>query len=408
MSNASMTETDLVRRIRALDAGRDPERLRLKYAAMRHSAFAFLRGTCAFFHGQLPRSDVLDRAPLAWSCGDLHLENFGSYQGDDQKVYFDIDDFDEAALVPSSWDVLRLLGSLQVAAPELSIDAAEATRLGGIFIDTWASSLHAATPSSVDRATAQGVVKDLLDHVRHRERSSFLDSRTRRHGKTRQLDVTGGKALPASDSDREKVSRFLAAFAATQTDPTFFELVDVARRVAGLGSLGVARFVVLVRGSGSPDGNELLDLKLASPSALAPVLEARQPAWATQAQRVVGIQKLMQAAPPSLLQAVLLDGAPYVLRSLQPSEDRVGLGKAGRTAGDLAGLIGTMAEIVAWDQRRSASCQGSASADAVLDFACASATKMQLLAAAEAAAQQIRRDAALFNHAYDDKAFAEA
>src|SRR5487761_2778686 len=67
---------DVVCRIRTFNAGRDPERLQLKYRAMRGSAFAFLRGTCHLFYDRLPSGGVFKSAPRVWVCGDLHLENF--------------------------------------------------------------------------------------------------------------------------------------------------------------------------------------------------------------------------------------------------------------------------------------------------------------------------------------------
>src|SRR4051812_15499880 len=76
----------LAARLRKFNAGRDPERLRMKYRAMRSSAFAFLRGTCHLFYERLPQSRMLERAPAAWICGDFHLQNFGSYKGDNRLV----------------------------------------------------------------------------------------------------------------------------------------------------------------------------------------------------------------------------------------------------------------------------------------------------------------------------------
>jgi uncharacterized protein (DUF2252 family) len=72
---------------------------------MRASPFAFLRGSCHLFYDRLPRGGIFRSSPLAWSCGDLHLENFGSFKGDNRLVYFDINDFDESALAPASWDL---------------------------------------------------------------------------------------------------------------------------------------------------------------------------------------------------------------------------------------------------------------------------------------------------------------
>src|SRR5215470_1126876 len=85
-------------RIRRYNEGRDPERLRLKYRAMAKSAFAFLRGTCHLFWEDWDGGQALDRTPLAWACGDLHVENFGAFKGDNRLDYYDLNDFDEAAL----------------------------------------------------------------------------------------------------------------------------------------------------------------------------------------------------------------------------------------------------------------------------------------------------------------------
>lgn len=63
---------DAIRQIQEFNAGRDPERLLLKYRAMRASPFAFLRGTCHLFYARRPRGGVFKSAPLAWVCGDLH------------------------------------------------------------------------------------------------------------------------------------------------------------------------------------------------------------------------------------------------------------------------------------------------------------------------------------------------
>ena len=148
---------DVQRRIQAFNAGRDPERLRLKYARMRRSPFAFLRGTCHLFYEDLSRSGIFKSAPPAWSCGDLHLENFGSYKADNGLVYFDINDFDEAALAPVTWDLVRLLTSLRLGADYLKVDAAVAASLCRRFIEAYAAALDRAKAYGVERDTAQGL-----------------------------------------------------------------------------------------------------------------------------------------------------------------------------------------------------------------------------------------------------------
>ena len=125
---------DVVGQIQGFNAGRDPERLAMKYRAMRASPFAFLRGTCHLFYDRLPRGGVFKSAPLVWVCGDLHMENFGSYKGDNRLVYFDVNDFDESALAPASWDLVRFLTSVCVGAGGFSIGESRAQTLCQSFL----------------------------------------------------------------------------------------------------------------------------------------------------------------------------------------------------------------------------------------------------------------------------------
>lgn len=73
---------DSAERIRAFNQGRDPRLVQMKYKAMRKDVFAFFRGTCHLFYEDWPASTPLDQAPTTWICGDLHMENLGSYKGD--------------------------------------------------------------------------------------------------------------------------------------------------------------------------------------------------------------------------------------------------------------------------------------------------------------------------------------
>src|SRR4051812_17715226 len=82
-----------------------PEILPLKYDALAENIFRFYRGTCHLFYEDLKGVD-LPPSPLSWICGDLHLENFGSYKGDNGLVYFDLNDFDEGVLAPASWELV--------------------------------------------------------------------------------------------------------------------------------------------------------------------------------------------------------------------------------------------------------------------------------------------------------------
>ena len=335
---------DVARRIADFNQGRDPERLAMKLAKMRSSPFIFLRGACHLFYERLPAQEpVFTQAPAVWLCGDLHLENFGSYKGDNRLAYFDINDFDEAALGPCTWDLVRFLVSVMLGLLDQSRS----------FIDGYAAALQDGKARWVDRDASEGLVQDLLASLRARKRADYLDSRTTHKSGPRRLKL-GRRALEATEAGRATVTTFLRNFAQAQPDPDFFRVLDVARRIAGTGSLGVDRYVVLVEGKGSPDGNYLLDLKEAMPSSPGALLSAAQPAWASEAARVVACQQRCQGIPMAFLNAVAMEGRPYILRGLQPSEDRVDLAGWNGAPDLLEGVVRTMAQIVGPPARRRA------------------------------------------------------
>lgn len=392
-------------RIQRFNAGRDPERLQMKYRAMRTNPFVFLRGTCHLFYERLPRGGVFKSAPLAWVCGDLHLENFGSYKADNRLAYFDLNDFDEAALAPASWDLVRFLTSLRIGADSLAVTTDEAQSLCHTFLDAYASALALGKAYWVERDTADGLVRALLDDLRNRSRVAFLDSRTTLKGKKRQLRADGKKALPATPVQRAAITDFMHDFAKTTANPDFYAVRDVARRIAGTGSLGVDRFVILIEGKGSPDANYILDLKQSLPSSLTPYLKVTQPAWETEAARVVTLQRRVQAVSMAFLQPVNFGGAGYVLRGLQPSEDRVTLDRSPRTMGELEQVIGAMGRTVAWGQLRSAGRAGSALPDELIEFGRRTPWKAFLLDASQDCVARVRKDWATYCVAFDDGIF---
>lgn len=396
---------DVVRQIRVYNAGREPERLAMKYLAMRKGTFAFLRGSCHLFYDRLQRGGVFKSAPPVWVCGDLHLENFGSYKGDNRQVYFDVNDFDESALAPASWELVRFLTSLRIGLEASALREARVETLCQTFVDAYASSLVSGKAYWVERDTAQGVVRELLDGLRERKRAGFLDSRTLIKRGRRVLLTDGGKALPVDAAQRAAVESFMREFAESQPQPAFYRVLDVARRVAGTGSLGIDRFAILVKGKGSPDGNYLLDLKRTLPSSLVPHLKLIQPRWKSDAHRAVELQRRQQAVAMAFLHPVRFAEAPCVLRALQPSEDRVRLAGPGRSPGELEAVIATMGQMVAWAQLRSAGRDGSATADALIDFGQRRKWKALLLAASHDCAAQVRKDAAAFNAAFDAEEF---
>jgi len=383
----ALPAAEIIAAVMRINAGRDPQRLAMKYAKMAQSSFIFLRGACDLFYAALPDSALFRDAPLAWCCGDLHFENFGSYKGDNRQVYFDINDYDEAALAPATWDLVRLLTSIQCGADALHATATETQAVSQSCLAAYRAALINGKPLWVERETSAGLINTLLVDLQGRKRADFLDKRTKHKDAKRSLKLDGVKALPASDAQKEELNKFMEQFAATQPNPEFFKVLDIGRRIAGTGSLGVERFVLLLEGKGSPDQNYLLDIKEAKPSALVPHLVRlgiKQPGWADEASRVIAIQQRMQAVDQALLQAVKVDGLPCILRALQPSEDRVAIGDWGKKLDSLKEVVATMGRILAWDQLRASGRSGSASADELMAFGRSSSWASEMLDTATA------------------------
>lgn len=391
---------NILKRIKIANLGRDPERLAIKYHAMRTDPFVFLRGTCHLFYDRLPKNGISKSVPLTWCCGDLHLENFGSYKGDNRLVYFDINDFDESALAPASWDLSRVMTSILVGSQTYGISKENASLLCTQFLDTYATCLASGKARWIERETAQGLVETLLNQLQQRKRVDFLNARTIRKGKVRQFKLDNKKALPVTDAQRKQVKFAIKQFAKSQPHPEFYEVLDVARRIAGTGSLGVERYAILVRGKGSPDQNYLLDLKQALPSTIARHLPAIQPAWNNQAERTVTLQRRMQAVSMAFLHPIVMNNEAYVLRGLQPTEDRVPIAQYHNQIECLLGTVKSMAQCLAWAQLRSSGRQGSATADELIDFAQRKKWRNKLISLTYELADQVKSDWVIYREGY--------
>lgn len=396
---------DVIARIERFNQGRIPELVQRKYQAMAQDAFAFLRGTCHLFYEDLPQDPSWNHAPAVWICGDLHLQNFGSFKGDDRLVYFDINDFDESVLAPCTWDVARFLTSVLVGSHGLGLEDEEAIALCQEFLWAYGTALGMGKARSIQRETATGLVGDLLEKLRGRDRAEFVGARTSKKGK--KLKLIDNKVTPASEEEQAKVQTLVTTWAKSQSNPEFFEILDIAHRIAGNGSLGVDRYLILVAGRGTPDGSYLLDLKAARPSSLQPSLTVEQPQWVSEAERSVEIQQRCQESPPALLSALGDRQTSYTLRELQPTEDKLDLSSSKGKIKRLAKLIHTLAEITAWGQLRSGGRQGSAIADQLIEFAAEPAWQTELLDYARHYSAIVESDYQVFRQAWDNRALAQ-
>src|SRR5215471_5065541 len=244
---------------------RDRARVRIygllarKIERMQASPLGLLRGSAPLFYEILKRRPALTEGPggEGWITGDLHLENFGAYRAEStaphglgSEVVFNVNDFDEAIIGPWRFDVLRLMTSLLIVARDLGLSGTTTLSLCHSLLD--AHALGAAKGARPGKPPP--VIRRLLQQARRRTREELLDARTKMVKGVRRF-IRGDRYRDLATELKRRAAEAFERCAWTlgrprDAPPDAFEILDLAFRVAGTGSLGKLRVAVLVRGWG--------------------------------------------------------------------------------------------------------------------------------------------------------------
>ena len=340
--------------------------LKVKYKRMSESAFRFFRGTCHLFYEDLSKDNSFSSSPACWITGDLHIENFGSYKGDNGLVYFDVNDFNEAVLAPVTWEIARMTTSIFVAFDDLQIGHRETEEMVSLFLKTYASILAVGKPRYIEAKIARGIVRDFLERVSERTLGELLDGRVFKKGKELKLCIDGERHLKLESELKDRLRNFIDDW--TRNNHPKYHCLDIAFRIAGTGSVGVKRYVFLLKNLEKEKNYLMIDMKQATPSSLEKVAPAKQPRWLNEGERMVSVQQYMQNVCPALLSFVSFDREPFLIKKLQPSEDRVNFRLLKKREKDISQVIKEMAALAASAHLRSAARKGAATPDELMVF----------------------------------------
>lgn len=374
----------------------------VKHRKMMQSAFAWYRGNGDVFYAKWLQPVLSVPAPPVWLNGDLHLENFGTYRGDNRQTYFDIGDFDDACRGPAVIDLLRFLTGVMLAAPELGLSRREARALAAHGLERYRTALTDGKPRWLERRTARGAIGDLLSDLERRSQADLLEKRTVLKDGKRRIRFDTGKALKLGRDEAAAVTAAMERFARRRAYPGFFKVLDVAQRIAGLGALGRPRYVVLIKGNGGNDGHALVDLKSQPGSSLVAALTRaryRQPVFANEARRVVAVEYHLQAAAPAFLTDIKIGRSAYTFRELQPDQDKLEIAHLAGDAKRREDAIGDMGDLIAWAQLRASGWLSGATIDDLMDWAGRKDWIRPLLAVAASAARVAETDWHTFSSA---------
>ena len=358
----------ILSRIQKFNANRIPKMVQLKYKFMQEDPFRFLRGTCHLFYEDLIEKINWEDETKAWICGDLHLENFGSYKGDNRVVYFDLNDFDEAILAPISWELVRMLTSIQVAAKVLELKQKKANLICKNFVETYIAQLESGKALSVERKTAQGLLKDFLKTVANRSDKQLVKERTIRMNGKLMLHIDNQKFLPLEDKEKKNILKKVNLWYKTYYGKGEVKIHDAAYRIAGTGSIGVKRYVVLKEFTKT--GNlHLIDIKESLPSSLSPYVKIEQPKWKNEAERIRTVQNRAEYVTPAWLHNMEIDNVFFIVKELQPLEDKMDLSLCKGNTKKITQILNSMAILAASAALRCSGRQGSSNADELIAFA---------------------------------------
>ena len=315
---------DPVELLQSQAASRVPELVPIRYGRMLVSPFTFYRGAALIMAADLastPSSGL--RAQL---CGDAHLSNFGVFASPERQLVFDVNDFDETLPGPWEWDVKRLAVSMEVAGRENGYSDKQRR---AIVMQTVAGYREAMRGFAGMRALgvwyARAEVADLMAQIQSQITKAQRKRADKTLAKARTSDsmtafakltrIVDGEPQIVSDppliervselapgSEGETLIESLHALLrryrqSLQTDRRIlleeFRLVDLARKVVGVGSVGTRAWIALLLGRDEKDPL-FLQFKEAQSSVLEDFTDKSE--FGNHGERVVSGQHLMQAS----------------------------------------------------------------------------------------------------------------
>ncbi|MGK5693216.1 DUF2252 domain-containing protein [Streptomyces sp. URMC 128] len=330
---------DPVEVVERQSAERVAELVPIRYGRMLESPFRFYRGAAAIM--------AADLAPLPSTglqvqlCGDAHPLNFRLLASPERRLVFDINDFDETLPGPFEWDVKRLAAGFVTAARANGFSLKEQNSTVRACVKAYRERMHAfAGMRTLDVWYAQDEadrLRELLTSSREGEAArrtarAAERARTRTHlqafAKLTRVTAQGRRITPdpplitpidqllddPSEEGREMQLRTLVdGYARTLPSERrhllrHYRLVDMARKVVGVGSVGTRCWILLLLGR-DDDDPLLLQAKEAQESVLSAHTGGDR--YDNQGRRVVTGQRLMQTTSDIFLgwtHVVGLDG----------------------------------------------------------------------------------------------------
>src|SRR6516162_7190567 len=284
------------------DRTREPDLVPVRHGRMMVSPFTFYRGAAKIMAVDLKETPGADlRAQL---CGDAHLSNFGMFASPERRLVFDLNDFDETLPGPFEYDVKRMAASFLIAGRNNGFAKADARAAAMTSVTAYREAMagFAQMPTMeiwyahFDEDRLQQVIQGAVAGADKQEKKDKKVKAKKKEQRDEKTDKTIREAARRAEKavakahtrDSMQALSKLGELAGGQ-----FQIVDAARKVVGVGSVGTRAFIILLQGRDAHD-----PLFLQVKEATASVLEASLPRsrYRQHGERVVQGQRMMQAA----------------------------------------------------------------------------------------------------------------
>jgi uncharacterized protein (DUF2252 family) len=312
----------------------------IRYARMLTSPFAFLRGGAAIMAADMAAGRKTTGINVQ-ACGDMHVANFGVFASAERNLVFGINDFDETLPGPWEWDLKRLVASIVASGRFLGADEnlCRDTVMAAVSsyrkrmktyatmgnLELWYSTIGTEDIINSLSPSARKGAEKIIDKARTRTHMQVLDKLTDIIDKKNRLrdDAPFIVHQTHSQSGRpieETLGLFLESYFLSLADDRKnlfqkYRIVDVVRKIVGVGSVGTRCWVLFLAGNGDNDPL-FLQVKEAQPSVLEPFLPGAAH-YANHGKRVVEGQRLIQGAPDIFLGWGEQDGIHFYVRQLR-------------------------------------------------------------------------------------------
>jgi uncharacterized protein (DUF2252 family) len=339
---------DPIALLEARHRSRVPELVPIRVGRMLVSPFSFLRGAAEVMAHDLSSTPASGFRVQA--CGDAHLLNFGVFATPERHLVFDVNDFDETLPAPWEWDVKRLAASVAVAGRVAGFAPMQNDVAVASMVRAYRSrmaELSAMSPLEVwyDRVDVDAVLAladqqsmptlpaagHLVERARHHTSLAALPKLTELVDGQRRIIEDPPLILHAHhryDVPRAAFDVYRASI--TRERRTLldrYRIVDAARKVVGVGSVGTRCHIVLLM-DGDGEAPLFLQIKEAEISVLAPYAGPSE--CDHEGERVVSGQHLMQAASDVFLGwAEDPYGTQYYVRQLRDMKGSVSIDRLG-------------------------------------------------------------------------------